>query len=71
MSDFQKRHYEAVADLLANIYTRGPRISVDDLIKEFEELFKADNERFDYERFRNHIQKRMYPELRNSGGVRA
>jgi hypothetical protein len=50
---FSKRHYEAIADLIAKLYAVGTSaVKMDVLIGHFSQRLVEDNERFDEIRFR-------------------
>jgi hypothetical protein len=63
MSKFQQRHYEAVAGLLHEVWVDGPDSesgmktmnahddAVRSTVRHFEQLFEADNPRFNREKF--------------------
>ena len=50
---FERRHYRAVANVIASIPARDPEPQIDCLIDRFVELFRADNSNFEPKRFRD------------------
>jgi hypothetical protein len=57
MSDFQRRHYIKVADLLKEIHSFHDWDSTifETLVVDFGDMFRADNPNFDYDRFYDHV----------------
>ena len=67
-SKFQKRHYVAIADVLAREI--APVINEDDfgtVLIEFVRLFRSDNARFKPDRFTDYVAKQMPAWMRKAG----
>jgi hypothetical protein len=61
---FQRRHYQAVAEILSNAGRDANRTGdlfavsiVENIIERFEDMFKADNPRFSVSRFSDAARK--------------
>jgi hypothetical protein len=55
MSKFQRRHYEAIAEVLAVFHSKGS-FTVEDIDEEFIAMFQTDNPNFKRERFKKKIE---------------
>jgi len=55
MSKFQKRHYEAIAEVFGT-FNEKDLYHLDDIIGAFEALFINDNPRFDVQRFWDRVK---------------
>jgi len=54
MSKFQRRHYEAIAEVLGYIKSNGSRANV---TEQMVKMFKRDNVNFNPDRFRDRVEQ--------------
>ena len=59
MSNFQRRHYNAIVEVLAIFHSKGV-FSIDVLDEEFIAMLKADNPNFNEAKFRAAIESKRW-----------